>query len=102
MRSLIARVVVCLCGVGSLYAQSARVTGQVSDSRRGAVRGCEVVMRNTGTEGEFRTVTTDTGAFLLPPVPPGTYEVSASAAGFAVARLSNAPRQVQFSLRLRF
>ena len=53
MRSLIATVAVCLCGVGSHSAQSARVTGQVSDSRRGGVRGCEVVMRNTGTEAEF-------------------------------------------------
>ena len=73
MRSLIATDVVCLCGVSSLYAQSAKVTGQVSDSPRG-LRGCEVVMRNTGAEGEFWTVTTDTGAFSASSGAPGTYD----------------------------
>jgi hypothetical protein len=45
-------------------------------------------MRNIGTAAEFQTVTTDSGAFLLPPVPPGTYEITATATGFAAARLT--------------
>ncbi|HVP46197.1 MAG TPA: carboxypeptidase regulatory-like domain-containing protein [Bryobacteraceae bacterium] len=88
MRLFIATAVVCLCAAGCLDAQSARVSGQVTDSQRGVVRGCEVVLRNAGTAVEYRTVTTDSGSFLLPPVPPGTYEVGASAVGFAAARLT--------------
>src|SRR5271157_1500818 len=88
MRRIFATVVVCLAAVISVNAQSARVSGQVVDSRQGLIQACEVTIRNTGTEARFRTVTTDSGSFLLPPVPPGTYEITASAAGFATERLT--------------
>ena len=88
MRRILITVVVCLAGALSANAQSARVSGQVVDSRHGAIKGAEVSIRNTGTEAAFRTLTTDSGSFMLPPVPPGTYEVSAAAAGFASERLT--------------
>ena len=69
-------------------AQSARVSGQVVDSSQAAVTGSEVTLRNVETDGHFRTVTNERGEFLLPPVPPGRYEISASAPGFATARVT--------------
>ena len=53
-----------------------------------------MVLRNTGTQGEFRTLSTDSGTFLLPPVPPGTYEMAASAPGFAAQRLTGLTLEV--------
>ena len=94
MRCFITTAVVCLCAGGYLNAQSARVSGHVTDSTQGAVRTCAVVLQNTATQAEFRTVTTEAGAFLLPPVPPGTYEISASAPGFATARLTGLTLEV--------
>ncbi|SPE32469.1 exported hypothetical protein [Candidatus Sulfopaludibacter sp. SbA3] len=88
MRRILITAVVCLVTALGLSAQSARVSGQVVDSRHGVIQVCEVTIRNTGTEARFRTVTTDSGSFLLPPVPPGTYEITASAAGFAIERLT--------------
>ena len=88
MSRILITVVVCLAGALSANAQSARVSGQVLDSRHGAIKGAEVTIRNAGTEAAFRTLTTDSGSFMLPPVPPGTYEVSAASPGFASERLT--------------
>jgi hypothetical protein len=97
MRRSIATAVVCLCSAGYLQAQSARVSGQVTDAHQGAVRAAEVVIRNTDTQIEVRTVTTDTGNFLLPPVPPGTYEVTAASPGFATEHLTGLVLEVSES-----
>jgi hypothetical protein len=89
MRTIVAMLVVCLCASVNLNAQSARVSGQVLDSQHTVIRGCQVVMRNADTAEEFRTTTTENGGFQLPPVPPGRYEIDASMAGFATAKLTS-------------
>jgi hypothetical protein len=45
-------------------------------------------MKNTATQIEVRTLTNDSGGFLLPPAPPGDYEIEASAIGFATQRVT--------------
>jgi hypothetical protein len=80
---------VCLAAAIGVHAQSARVSGQVVDSSQAAVSGAEVTLRNLETDGQFRTASTDRGEFLLPPVPPGHYEIAASANGFAVTRITS-------------
>jgi hypothetical protein len=94
MARLLPTVFVCLCAAACLEAQSARVSGQVTDAHQGVVKGCEVVMSNSATHGEFRTITTERGTFLLPPVPPGTYDIEVTAVGFAVARLNGVALEV--------
>ena len=97
MRHFLATAVVCLFAAACLEAQSARVSGQVIDSHQGAIKGCEVVMRNTETQSEVRTLTTESGSFLLPPVPPGTYEISALSPGFAAEHLTGLTLEVSES-----
>ena len=94
MRRLLVTVVVCLALAASLSAQTARVSGQVTDSQGRVVNGCSVVMRSIATNERFQTVTTESGNFLLPPVPPGTYEISASATGFAPEQLTGLTLEV--------
>ncbi len=94
MRRISATLVVCLYAAGCLHAQSARVSGQVIDSHRSVIQNSEIIMRNTATAGEFRTVSTESGSFLLPPVPPGTYDISASASGFATERLTGVTLEI--------
>ena len=89
MRRIPATLVVCLAAVLGANAQSARVSGQVLDSRQAAVKGSQVTLRNIETDGNFRTESTEDGAFLLPPVPPGRYEISASSEGFAPTRITD-------------
>jgi hypothetical protein len=94
MRKLFAIFVVCLVAALHLNAQSARVSGQVVDSSQSAVKGSEVTLRNVETGGQFRTASTERGEFLLPPVPPGRYEISASAPGFATTRVTSIALEV--------
>lgn len=88
MRRILATLVVCLAAAIGANAQSARVSGQVLDSRHSAVKEAQVTLRNIDTDGQFRTASTEDGAFLLPPVPPGRYEISASLEGFAPTRIT--------------
>ena len=89
MRRIIAIVVVCLAVSFHASAQSARVSGQVVDATLAAVQGSQVTLHNLETDGQFRTASTDEGGFQLPPVPPGRYEITAAAVGFAITRVTD-------------
>jgi len=94
MQRLMAIVVVCLFAPVFVKAQSARVSGEVTDAQHGAIKACDIVMRNTATQAEYRTVSTENGRFLLPPVPPGDYEITASGPGFATQRVTGLTLEV--------
>jgi hypothetical protein len=61
---------------------SAQVSGVVRDSSGGVLPGVDIVLTNTGSGLEQRTVTNETGVFTLPNVPVGDYRVTASLQGF--------------------
>ncbi len=88
---------VCLLVSIPLVAQNASLGGTVVDSQQSVVKGSEVTLINVDTKTDFRTSTTDSGRFLLPPVPPGHYEIKASAPGFAVFRLTGITLEVNQS-----
>jgi hypothetical protein len=58
------------------------ITGLVSDSSGAVVPGVKVVARNDATGVRAETVSSSTGNYVIPSLPVGTYEVSASTAGF--------------------
>jgi protocatechuate 3,4-dioxygenase beta subunit len=62
--------------------QTGRITGTIFDPNRAAVPNAAITVTNRGT-GVARRVTTDgTGAYVVPSLDPGIYNVSATAAGF--------------------
>src|SRR5665811_2018805 len=73
-----------LCGAVSLAAQTFRGTilGSVTDSSGAAVSGASVAARNTATGQQRTTQTSGDGSYSIPELPIGTYEVTASQAGF--------------------
>jgi len=77
-----------LVGAGLLsmagWAQEFRstLTGQVADSQGAAMPGVKVVAKLSTTGAESSTVTGTTGQYTLPFLPPGTYTITADAAGF--------------------
>ena len=70
--------------IPALHAQTnnATILGDVTDPNGGVIAGAAITVRNmaTGVSREIRT--SDLGAYRVYPLNPGTYEVSASAAGF--------------------
>lgn len=71
-----------------VWGQNAVVSGRVVDSSGGVVAAATLELRNTATNVTLKTSTNAEGLFVFPPVIPGVYNVSASAAGFSTAHLN--------------
>ena len=73
-----------LCGAVSVAAQTFRGTilGSVTDSTGAVLSGASVTARNTATGLQRTTQTSSDGSYSIPELPIGTYEVTASQAGF--------------------
>lgn len=59
-----------------------QISGTVTDPDGALVAGAEVIVANTDTGVKFQTVTTNSGRFVVPLLPPGNYQLSVSLAGF--------------------
>jgi hypothetical protein len=70
-----------------LYAQNPTVSGRVTDSSGAVVVGATVEVKNVSTGVSNSTTTNAEGYFVLPPVPPGAYDVTAAATGFKESKL---------------
>jgi hypothetical protein len=60
------------------------ITGTVLDQRGGAISGATIVVTNVATgQKEREVVSTGSGTFNVPSLPPGTYSVEVTATGFS-------------------
>lgn len=65
------------------YAQiSSRISGTVTDPGGAVIAGARVTAANTGTQAENSTQSNDTGFFIFPNLPPGTYTIRIESDGF--------------------
>ncbi len=71
-----------------LFAQNASVSGRVSDPTDSVIPNARVEIINRATGVRNEAVTNMEGFFILPPLLPGTYDVTATAAGFQTGRLN--------------
>ena len=98
-RVLAALLVVLSFGV-SAYAQgggassTGTIQGKVTDAQGAVLPGVTVVATSPSALGAQTTVTSETGNYRFPAVPPGTYELSFELAGFNTMKRSG----VQISL----
>ncbi|MBI4444013.1 MAG: TonB-dependent receptor [Acidobacteria bacterium] len=84
LRAVAGLIVLTFMGQGSLPAQvsTGTIAGTVSDATGGVVPGAEITVRNVET-GFTRVLTTnERGRYAVPQLPPGSYEITASTAGF--------------------
>src|SRR5271156_2451345 len=61
----------------------AQLSGFVHDSSGGAVKNATVTLRNTATEAVYRTTSNDSGLYVIPNLPPDSYELTVAFPGFA-------------------
>ena len=85
-----------------LSAQSpqASISGTISDGQGSAVPGADVVARNLATNLSFRAKTGQDGGYVLPILPIGDYEVTATYTGFKTFVRSGIRLEVSQRLRL--
>ena len=84
-------VAVCLSVfVGLTPAEAQRTSGvihgTVADASGGVVPGVTVTLRGVAVQGAPTTVTTETGTYRFPSVPPGTYALEFALSGFETLR----------------
>ena len=91
MRKLLARVAVlaalCVLAGTSAFAQlqSGRILGTVFDPQRAGIPGATVTVTNMATNIARSTQTDAEGNYVITPLDPGNYRVSAEIAGFQTA-----------------
>jgi hypothetical protein len=86
-RSGLFKVMIGLMSAASVWAQTSLVNsaleGSVGDSSGGRIPGVTIMLREAATHQTREAATTGEGMFRISELPPGTYEVSVSQAGFA-------------------
>src|SRR5258708_35440141 len=77
-------IALCLGTSLSLHAQfdTGQIAGYVRDASQAVVTGAAVTLTNEGNGQQRQTVTNDSGYYVIPNLPVGTYTASAENAGF--------------------
>ena len=83
--SLVVIAVVCL--VPQTFSQAilsfAQLNGTIQDTTGRIIVGASVIARNLATNQTYPTTTNTSGYYVVPNLPPGQYELSVQASGFA-------------------
>jgi hypothetical protein len=94
---LLAAVTSCFLAIGTLaFAQSATTSlrGTVEDPKGAVLAGATVTLSNPATGFSRTAQTNDQGIYQFLEVPPATYVIEVSAAGFAPTKRDHVPLQV--------
>ncbi len=97
-------LLVCLTAALTCFGQAERGTlnGSVVDSSGAIVPGVSVRILNPATGVDLAAATTDAGIYRMPGLQPGTYRITASAAGFKTAIRENVVLAVAQTLTVDF
>src|SRR6267142_1388229 len=81
---------------GQVFAQGERATisGTVTDSTGAVVPQVRVTVRNERTNIVNKAESNSTGLFVVPALPPGSYELTAEKQGFRTVKISEIPLSV--------
>src|SRR5215218_4374954 len=87
--SAVVMFTLALAGATSVaYAQrtTGEIIGKVTDVSGSVLPGVTVTLRGAGVPGQPTVVTSESGGYRFPVLPPGTYEIEYSLAGFATLK----------------
>ena len=81
-------IVLVLAFAAAAFAQTdtATITGLVTDTSQGALTAVTIEVTNRANGLKYRTTTNDTGAYSVPALPVGNYDLSVQSKGFQTFR----------------
>jgi hypothetical protein len=101
IKRLIVVVVVAGFSVCGLYAQTfGEVSGHVTDATGALIPGASLTLTNVNTNAARNVITTESGVYTFPSVPPGPYRLKTELPGFKTVLSEQFELQVQQALRL--
>ncbi len=87
-------LLLCTLPVLAQTGSQGTVTGLVTDQSNAVVPDATVTITDTGTHSVRTTTTNSAGRYVLVNVPPGTYDIAITKAGFAKVSIPKVPVQV--------
>lgn len=81
---------------------SGSISGHVADTTGAVIPDASITLTNLGTGASRKTVTTGSGDYTFPDVPPATYKIEATHEGFKTATSENVQVLVQQAMRQDF
>src|SRR3954468_23485870 len=78
------------------------ITGRISDPTGAAIPAAEISLMSVATNAVRNTVSTDSGDYTFPAVPPGSYTVKVEKTAFKSASTTDVQVQIQQTVRLDF
>ncbi len=90
------------CLATTAHAQTAEVTGRVTDQAAAVVTGAEVIVSNVNTGVSRKAVTNDEGYYTVPLLQPGQYRLTARKDGFKPIARDGVTLEVGQTARLDF
>ena len=90
------------CHVAVAQEVRGTMTGLVTDPQGASVAGAKIEARSIETNVVYLTTTNESGIYVLPLLPSGTYDVSATASGFKRAERTSVPLRVTERVQLDF
>lgn len=83
---LVAFLVVLISSVTWAQQETGQIVGTISDPTGAVVPGAKVTVKSVATSAERSVTTSNTGAYAITNLLPGTYDLAAEAQGFTTAR----------------
>jgi len=96
------RLFAILIATLSLAAQTAQITGRVSDPSGAIIAGASISVRNVSTGDQRTASTNENGYYTVPLLEPGQYQIRVESTGFRAVVRSGVTLQVEQAARLDF
>src|SRR5574341_259070 len=96
------RLAVLLFAAGIAFAQSplGTITGTITDAQQARVPGAEVTALQVDTGISYKARSSEDGTYVIPNLPVGKFEISATAPGFKTFRRTDVVLEVAQRLKL--